>query len=86
MYEKSSVANYKQETLVNTFIGIDYDAHNAMSDVTSLGLLYGKKYIVEIMMFLALLTTVINHHLNHLFARKLFHLLYARDLFHVRSV
>lgn len=43
MYEKSSVANFKQETLVNTFIGIDYDAYNAMSDVTSLRSPYGKK-------------------------------------------
>lgn len=88
VFEKSSVANFKQEPLVKTFIGIDYDAHNAMSDVTSLRLFYEKSYpyIVEILMFLAWLTIVINHHLNHLFARKLFHLLYARYLFHARSV
>lgn len=44
---KSSVANFKQETLVKTFIGIDYDAHNAMSDITSLRFLYGKKLAVH---------------------------------------
>lgn len=47
VFEKSSVANFKQETLVKTFIGIEYDAHNAMSDVTSLRFLYGKKLAVH---------------------------------------
>lgn len=47
MFEKSSVANIKQETLVKSFIGIDYDAHNAMSNVTSLRLLYDKMLAVH---------------------------------------
>lgn len=33
---KQSIPNYKQETLVKTFLRIEYDAHNAIEDVRSL--------------------------------------------------
>lgn len=34
--------NYKQETLVKTFLNLKYDAHNALADVHSLQTLYQK--------------------------------------------
>lgn len=47
VFDKSSVSNFKQETLVKSILGLDYDAHNAMSDVSSLKQLYEKKLAVE---------------------------------------
>ena len=36
----SDVENFKQETLIKSILKIDYDAHNAVADVTSLQNLY----------------------------------------------
>ncbi|XP_062617800.1 uncharacterized protein LOC134279410 isoform X2 [Saccostrea cucullata] len=41
--DKATVCNYKQETLVKCLLGVDYEAHNALSDVTSLRKLYEEK-------------------------------------------
>lgn len=38
-----NLPNYKQETLVHTLLGEEYEAHNAMADVTSLEKLYYSK-------------------------------------------
>lgn len=41
-WKKPNVENYKQETLVKTFLNLKYDAHNALADVQSLQTLYQK--------------------------------------------
>lgn len=41
-WKKPDVENYKQETLVKTFLNLKYDAHNALADVQSLQTLYQK--------------------------------------------
>lgn len=41
-WKKPDVENYKQETLVKTFLKLQYDAHNALADVQSLQTLYQK--------------------------------------------
>ena len=38
-----NLSNYKQETWVQTLLGEEYEAHNAMADVTSLEKLYYSK-------------------------------------------
>lgn len=38
-----NLSNYKKETLVQTLLGEEYEAHNAMADVTSLEKLYYSK-------------------------------------------
>lgn len=40
--EKPDVENYKQETLVKTFLNMEYDAHNALADVQFLQTRYKK--------------------------------------------
>ena len=47
VFDKETVLNYKQETLVKAVLGLDYDAHNAMSDVISLKALYERKLASE---------------------------------------
>ncbi|XP_062585753.1 protein PML-like [Saccostrea cucullata] len=41
-WKRPEVENYKQETLVRTFLDLKYDAHNALADVQSLQRLYKK--------------------------------------------
>ncbi|XP_069135615.1 uncharacterized protein [Argopecten irradians] len=43
IWKKPLIKNYKQETLVNFFLGINYEAHNAMADVISLQQLFEAK-------------------------------------------
>lgn len=41
-WKKPDVENYKQETLVKTFLNLKYDANNTLADVQSLQTLYHK--------------------------------------------
>ena len=47
VFDKETVSNYKQETLVKAVLGLEYDAHSVMSDVTSLKALYERKLAAE---------------------------------------
>lgn len=42
--DKATFCNYKQETLVKCLLSVDYEAHNALSVVTSLRKLYEEKW------------------------------------------
>ncbi|XP_061168632.1 uncharacterized protein LOC133177736 [Saccostrea echinata] len=43
VFPKSQINNYKQTTLVKTFLGFEYDSHNALEDVKSLHRLFEEK-------------------------------------------
>ncbi|XP_055999188.1 uncharacterized protein LOC125656742 [Ostrea edulis] len=43
VFDKATVGNYKQENLVKCLLGVEYEAHNALSDVNSLRKLYEEK-------------------------------------------
>ena len=45
VFPKDKVANYKQETLVNTILGKQYSAHNASEDVMSLHELFSNELL-----------------------------------------